>query len=167
MVFQQKRIALSIESEILPNGVRIKEKDLFNTYETVIPYEHISDQVIKSFNLSKLYLIICVFFGALFLINIYDFYFYSEGAGRPPATSRDILFSLVWFLLASFGTWMRSVKYIGIACAGGNLFFLDVKGKQDPEKYLNQILHSRDFYFQSLGHPEIRGQNESADTVRH
>ena len=121
MVFKQRRLALRIESEILHNGVRIKEKDVFNEYETVVPFEHISDQIITTFNISKLYLLICVGFLTLFLFNVYDFYFQADSSTRAPATGRDVIASFVWLSVAALGTWMRSVKYIGIACAGTNI----------------------------------------------
>ena len=150
MVFKQRRLALRIESEILPNGVRIKEKDVFNEYETVVPFEHISNQIITTFNISKLYLVICVVFLTLFLFNVYDFYFQTNSSARGPATGRDVIASLVWLSVATLGTWMRSVKYIGIACAGSNIFFLDKKGKQNPSEYLQNILNTRNNYLQQI-----------------
>ena len=148
MLFKQRRLALRIESEILSNGVRIKEKDLFNEYETIVPFEHISDQIITSFSISKLYILICVGLFTLFLFNLYDFHFQTEVSERAPATSRDVIFSLFWAVLAVVGTWMRSVRYIGIACIGTNLFFFNDKGKQNPNKYMQNIINARDSYLQ-------------------
>ena len=163
MVFKQRRLALRIESEILPNGVRIKEKDLFNEYETIVPFEHISDQIITSFNISKLYLLICAGFLTLFIFNMYDFYFPSEDSARVAATGRDVLVSFVWLSVAAVGTWMRSVKYIGIACVGASLFFLDDKGKQNPSEYVQKILDTRDQYLQWLSSQNTSFEHEESN----
>ena len=50
MELVQRRMLLKIESKIVDNGVYIRHKDLFNKDETVVPFESISDQIVKSFN---------------------------------------------------------------------------------------------------------------------
>lgn len=150
MIFKQRRLALSIESEILPNGVRIREKDLFSSREAIIPYEHISDQVVKSFVVSKLFLAITLGMLLFFGFNFYDYYFSAGDSPRGPVTGRHVVMSFAWFAIAATGTWMRSARYVGIVCMGVGLFFFDRKGKDDPAGFIERIFAARNGYFEFL-----------------
>jgi hypothetical protein len=148
MELKQRRLLLKIKSKILDNGVQIKRKDLFNKNETIVPFDSISDQIVTSFVISKLYLFICIFFCAIFLFNSYDYFIGTTT--KNPAHVKDVIFSFMWFSMAAIGTWMRSVRYIGIVCAGTSLFFMDKKGSQNPRNYIDSILEARKHYFNCL-----------------
>ena len=149
-MIRQKRGFIRVESEILPIGVRMKQKDLFNEYGTVVPFQHISDQIVREFNVSKLYLFICVVMLALFLFNGYDYLYPEAVADRQPATLKDMVVSFIWLIAASFGTWVRSISHIGVGCIGGNIMLLDLKGKNNPSEYINEIMRARDEYFEKM-----------------
>lgn len=164
MLFKQRRLALSIESEILPNGVRIKEKDLFSNRESVVPFEHISDQIVRSFVVSKLFIAITLGMFVLFGFNIYDYYFPVVDSPRGPVTGRDVVSSFMWLAIAAIGTWMRSARYIGIVCTGVSLFFFDSKGKDNPADFMERILRARNGYFEYL-RSQYTNQKSTQQTI--
>ena len=133
---------------------------MFNKDETIVPFESISDQIVKSFSISKLFLLICFFFLALFVFNTYHYYFGTNT--NNPAELSAVIKPLVWFALATTGTWMRSVKYIGITCAGTDLFFMDIKGKQNPQTFIDEIIKAKYKYFKDLD-KEFNLKNDNDD----
>ena len=130
---KQRRGLLTIEAEVLPIGVRRKERGPFRSYESMVRFEELPDEITRAFYVSRLYLAISGFF--LFLL-VYRFYEFSI-SGK--ATLGGLLFSALWFVVAAIGTWMQSPHYIGFHSGATSLMFFDVKGKEDPTQFLMNI----------------------------
>lgn len=166
MSFKQRRLALRIESEILPFGVRYREQDLFGDHDTVVPFEHISDQLVSAFRVSKLYLAITLGLLLLLVFNVYDYLFQTPDSARVPATGRDVALSFAWFAIAATGTWMRSVRYYGIVCTGTSLVFFDGRGRDDPRDYVRGILAARNAYLEFVGSQAAVGAGYASEAPR-
>ena len=84
----------------------------------------------------------------VFLFNCYDFFI--DNIAKHPAKISDLMKSFFWFSLAAGGTWMRSLKYKIIVCAGSSIVLMDCKGKQNPDNFINYIFSARDNYLSKI-----------------
>lgn len=138
---KQSRGIMRIDAEILEDGVRYAERDFLRSFRTTVPFEHISDELTHAFHVSRLYLVITIFFVAAFVLRLYHFVT-SEGVSWG-----SLLWALFLALLAAGGTWMRSARYVGYSAAGADLLFFDKKGPQDPHEFLQAIQDAKSRYF--------------------
>ena len=133
----QRRGFVRIEAELLPTGVRYSERDFLRTHETIVPYEEIPEQVLRFWNPSRLYLLICAFFAALVVLEMYQFWSAGGGSGR------SLAFTSLGLATASFGTWMRSPKYIGFHTRGNGVLFFDRRSNGSPEEFMKTLQATR------------------------
>ncbi|WP_323294323.1 hypothetical protein [Crocosphaera sp. XPORK-15E] len=110
------------------------------SHESIVPYEDIPEQIIRVWNPSRLYLMICLFFVFLLFFQLYGFFF------RDNVTWQTLVRSGVWFSMASFGTWMQSPKYIGYYAHGNGVLFFDTQGKDNPREFLQRLQEIRAVY---------------------
>lgn len=140
MKIRQRRGFLTIEAELLSNGVRYIERGPFRSHESIVPYEEIPEQVIRFWHIPRLYLMICLFFAALLFFQLYGFFF------RDNVTWQTLVKSGVWLSVASFGTWMRSPKYIGYYAHGNGVLFFETQGKDNPKEFMDELQSVRALY---------------------
>jgi hypothetical protein len=133
----QSRGVLRIDSEILPDGVLYRERNLLSSNEVKIPFEQISDDRVRAFNVSRLNLIICAFFALAFGLRIYRF------LSTDGVTVTSVVWAGIMFLVPCLGTWMQSPHYIGLSTGRGGLLFFEKKGAQDPTRYLEAIQEAK------------------------
>ena len=104
----QSRGILRIDSEIVSDGVMYSERGLLTSHETKIPFEHIADELVRTFHVPRLYLFISLFFALAFGYRLIRFL----------STNQVSLLSLLWsailFAMPTLGTWMQSPTYWGI-----------------------------------------------------
>jgi hypothetical protein len=136
----QSRGLLRIESEIVPDGVVYRERGVLTSHETKIPFEHIADEIVRTFHVPRLYLFISLFFALAFGYRLIRFI----------STNQVSLLSLVWsgilFAVPTLGTWMHSPAYVGYLSSRGGLLFFDKRGTQDPNPYLEKIQQAKAEY---------------------
>lgn len=140
--FKQRRGLIKISAEIHEDGVYYQQKDIFKFFETKYPFEHIGDELVSYFNVSRLYMLIVLFATILFILTLAS---YLSGGD---ASFESVLWIGLWATIAAFGTWMRSVKYIGFFTSGGDLFFMDLKGKKSPRAFINNLETQKRIYFE-------------------
>jgi hypothetical protein len=136
----QSRGLLRIDSEIVSDGVVYRERGVLTSHETKIPFEHIADELVRSFHVPRLYLFISLFFALAFGYRLIRF----------TSTNQVSLLSLLWsgilFAAPTLGTWMHSPTYVGYLSSRGGLLFFDKRGTQDPNPYLAEIQKAKAAY---------------------
>lgn len=141
--FKQSRLILRIEAEILPDGVRYRERDVFRSYETVISFGEIVPSVTTYFSINRWHLVIC--FGLLSLTALR-----AHSAFVGVATLSQVLWAGFWAGAACLGTWMRAAHYIGFRAGDRGLFFFRRAGSDDPVPFLDAIAAARHAYFSRM-----------------
>lgn len=152
MKLSQSRGVLRIDSEILSDGVFYRERGLLSSNEMKIPFEQISDELVRTFHVPRLYLFISLFFALAFAYRLIRFV--STDAVSLPS----LLWSLILFIVPTAGTWMQSPHYLGYLTSRGGLLFFDKKGAQDPGRYLEEIRQAKERYFDARDRrgPDLR-----------
>jgi hypothetical protein len=141
----QSRGVLRIDSEIRPDGVFYRERGLLSSNESKVPFEHIGDDLVRTFHVPRLYLFISLFFGLLLGLRVFRF------MSTNTVSLGSLIWSTVLFAVPSLGTWMQSPKYVGYLTSRGGLLFFEKKGAEDPAQYLEEIQGARAAYFRSQG----------------
>ena len=150
--FRQSRGFITIESEINDDGIVYRKRDILRSFEFNIPFEQIPDKVVRIFNTPRLYILISLiffFFGAVFAFRMYNFLVHDT------VTPGKLLLSLFLAVIAIFGTWMRSGKYVGYITQDVDILFFDKKGKNSPSVYLRNIQECRALYSRQIMFPQI------------
>ena len=140
MKLSQSRGFLRIDSEILPDGIFYRERGLLSSHESKIPFDHIADDLIRTFHVPRLYLFISLFFALAFGYRLIRF------LNTNTVSVPSLVWSGILFLAPALGTWMQSPHYIGYVTSRGGLFFFDTKGAGDPNDYLQQIQQAKERY---------------------
>ena len=129
MKLSQSRGFLRIDSEILPDGIFYRERGLLSSHESKIPFEHIADDLIRTFHVPRLYLFISLFFALAFGYRLIRF------LNTNTVSVPSLVWSGILFVVPALGTWIQSPHYIGYPTSRGGLFFFDTKGAADPNEY--------------------------------
>lgn len=140
MTFSQRRGVLRIDSEIGADGVLYRNRNLLSATEVKIPFESISDDVARSFHVSRWHLLICAFFAIAFAMRL------SRYLTTDTVTFGSLVWSAVLVIVPIAGTWMQSPRYVGYLTDRGSILFFDRKGPQDPSVYLQEIQQAKDAY---------------------
>lgn len=132
MIFNNSKFFSRQSFELLPRGVRINRKTLFESVEHEISYEHITNKkkIQSTINNNSLFIGVCfVILGTLFLLG-----------SLAEISPLLILIGLV-FLVITFITRKKTIK---IACFDGNIIELYFTNKNKPEitAFANQIIDS-------------------------
>jgi hypothetical protein len=141
----QSRGILRIDSEIVADGVMYSERGLLTSHETKIPFEHIADERVRTFHVSRLYLFISLFFALAFGYRLVRF------MSTDDVTVLSLLWSGILFVVPTLGTWMQSPTYVGYLSSRGGLLFFDKRGTQDPNPYLEAIQQAKAAYLRTGG----------------
>ena len=107
MKLSQSRGFLRIDSEILPDGIFYRERGLLSSHESKIPFEHIADDLIRTFHVPRLYLFISLFFALAFGYRLIRF------LNTNTVSVPSLVWSGILFVVPALGTWMQSPHYIG------------------------------------------------------
>ena len=150
--YRQSRGLLRIEAHLLPDGVLYRDRALLRSIERKVRFEDIGDDVTRVFHVSRLSLLICVFFGVALLLRTYSFL---TGGDVTPL---QLTASVLYFALPVVGTWMTSPRLIGFPAAGGGLLFFDREGSGDPRPFLDQL--------RSAKHDYLRARYTQPDAAR-
>lgn len=154
MKLSQSRGILRIDSEILPDGVFYRERGLLSSNETKIPFEHIADDLVRTFHVSRLYLFISLFFALAFGYRLIRF------VTTDTVSLPSLVWSAILFAMPTLGTWMQSPHYVGYLTSRGGLFFFDKKGAQDPNPYLEEIQRAKERYVRVRHREAIETRSE-------
>jgi hypothetical protein len=141
--FRQSRVLLRIEAHLLPDGVLYRDRSLLRSIERKVRFEDIGDDVTRVFHVSRLYLLICVFFGVALLLRTYTFL---TGDGVTPL---QLAASVLYFALPVVGTWMTSPRLIGFPAAGGGLLFFERDRTDDPLPFLDHLRAAKQDYLRA------------------
>jgi hypothetical protein len=141
----QSRGILRIDSEIVSDGVMYSERGLLTSHETKIPFEHIADELVRTFHVPRLYLFISLFFALAFGYRLVRF------ISTDDVSPLSLLWSGILFAVPTLGTWMQSPTYVGYLSSRGGLLFFDKRGPQDPNPYLEAIQQAKAAYFRTGG----------------
>ncbi|HSF19706.1 MAG TPA: hypothetical protein VLK65_29565 [Vicinamibacteria bacterium] len=150
-LFRQSRGLLKIEAEILPDGVRYREKAFLKSHESTVRFEEIPDQITRAFHVNRLYLAISAFFAFLLVFRIHGFLIEGE------VTAGALALSVAWFVAAVGGTWMQSPKWIGYVGHTFALMFFDAGGGSDPSEFIEEINRARYAYLASRYGKDAQG----------
>ena len=140
--FRQSRGLLQIETQLLPDGLLYRERALLRSIERKVRFEDIGADVTRVFHVSRLYLLICLFFGVGLILRTYSF------ITSDAVTPLQMAASLVWFVLPVAGTWMTSPRLIGYPAAGGGLLFFE-HGRPGPLPFLEELRTARQEYLRA------------------
>jgi hypothetical protein len=140
--FRQSRGLLRIEAQLLPDGVLYRDRALLRSIERKVRFEDIGEDVTRVFHVSRLYLLICLFFGVGLVLRSYSF-LTSDGV-----TALQLVASLVWFVLPVAATWMTSPRLIGFPAAGGGVMFFE-HGQPGPQPFLDELRTAKQEYLRS------------------
>jgi hypothetical protein len=157
---EQSRLFLRIEAEILPQGVRYRERDLLRSYETVVSFLEIDPSLTTYFDVNRWYLAICVGLVSFVALRAHSYLF--DGA----ATLGQVLWAWGWAVVACAGTWMRAARYVGFRAAGIGLFFFERGGRDDPRPFLRSITAARDVHLERLRRSDSGTDQDSDDNHR-
>lgn len=152
---KQSRGFLRLEAKILNDGVLYRRRMVTDSLEIKVPFENISQNITRLFHVSRLYIVISIFFSVLFALRTHSFL----------TTNKVALGSLAWSLLLAVvavgGTWMQSPRYIGYIAEPANLLFFDKKGSQDPTSFL-EVLHNRRHQYLQAKYSQEHSSQEAA-----
>jgi hypothetical protein len=132
-------------------GERLVETDAIaghpsdTSHETKIPFEHIADERVRTFHVSRLYLFISLFFALAFGYRLVRF------MSTDDVTVLSLLWSGILFVVPTLGTWMQSPTYVGYLSSRGGLLSFDKRGTQDPNPYLEAIQQAKAAYLRTGG----------------
>ena len=155
MKLSQTRGVLRIESEIREGGVFYQRRALLSSTELTIPFEHIGDDIVRTFHVPRPLLAICLVFGVALGYRLVQFV--STGAVAPFA----IFASITMFAFSIFMAWMHSPREVGYLTNSGGLLFIDATGRHDPTSYLEEIQRARTAYLRRLYDGDARDVTES------
>lgn len=150
--FHQSRGLLRIEAHLLPDGVLYRDRALLRSIERKVRFEDIGEDVTRVFHVSRLYLMICLFFGVGLVLRTYSF------LTSDAVTPLQMVGWVVWFLLPVAGTWMTSPRLIGFAAAGGGLMFFE-RAHPAPEPFLEELRAAKQEYLRTR-HAQATGAAE-------
>lgn len=140
---RQRRGFLKLDAELLAEGVFYRERGVFRSHESTIPFEEIDDSLTRAFYVNRLYLGICVFFAFLFAFRLYGF------IAKDTVSTESLLLSASWCALAILGTWMNSARYVGYASRKGGIYFFDTRGRQNPAPFLQEMQQAKQQYLRA------------------
>jgi hypothetical protein len=140
--FRQSRGLLRIDVQLLPDGVLYRDRALLRSIERKVRYEDIGDDVTRVFQVSRLYLLICLFFGVGLILRAYTFF------TSDTVTPLQLAASVLWFVMPVAGTWMNSPRLMGYPAAGGGLLFFE-NGRPDPLPFLEELRAAKQDYLRA------------------
>ena len=148
---------LRIESEIRDDGVFYRRRELLSSTELTIPFEHIGDDIMRTFHVPRIPLVICVLFGVALGYRLVRLI--SVGDVAPYA----LFASITVFAFSVFMAWLHSPHYVGYLTDSGGLLFIHTTGPHDPTPYLEQIQRAKTAYIRRLydSHNEDVTQSDS------
>ena len=140
--FRQSRGLLRVEAQLLPDGVLYRDRALLRSIERKVRFEDIGEDVTRVFHVSRLYLLICLFFGVGLILRSYSFF------TSDTVTPLELVASVVLFVMPVAGTWMTSPRLIGYPAAGGGLLFFE-HGRSGPLAFLEELRAAKQEYLRA------------------
>jgi hypothetical protein len=140
--FRQSRGLLRIEAQLLPDGVLYRDRALLRSIERKVRFEDIGEDVTRVFQVSRLYVLVCLFFGVGLILRAHDY------VTSDTVTPLQLAASVVWFVVALAGTWMTSPRLIGFPAAGGGLLFFE-HGRPAPVPFLEEMRAAKHEYLRA------------------
>ena len=134
---RQRRGLLTIEAEIVGDGVRYRERALFRSSEFKADFTEIDPDPVRIYHVPRLSLIICIFFAMSFLLRAYRVLIARD---VPPIT---LLWAALLLVLPVLGTWMYGARYVGFRTGSGGLLFFEGRGSRSPDAFLDRIREAR------------------------
>ena len=144
MKLSQTRGVLRIESEIKTGGVFYRRRALLSSTELTIPFEHIGDDMVRTFHVPRPNLLICVVLGLALGYRLVRLI--STGDVTPFA----MFASTTLFAFSLFMAWVNSPREVGYLTDSGGLLFIDAAGRHDPTPYLEEIQRAKAAYIRQL-----------------
>lgn len=151
----QLRAFVRITAEIEDDGVVLSERGPLFSYQTKVPFTEIPDHAIEYRNVSRVWLFATLIAGFLFVHTLTRYLQTTD-----PVSIESVVFMGLFLLAAGYNLWGRSVRSIGYACAGGNLFFFDLAGDRSPRPFLQQIQRAKDAHLAALYTQRVRLRGE-------
>jgi len=144
MKLSQTRGLIRIESEIKNGGVFYRRRALLSSTELTIPFEHIGDDIVRTFHVPRPNLLICVVFGLALGYRLVRLI--STGDVTPFA----MFASITLFAFSLFMAWVISPREVGYLTTSGALLFVDAAGRHDPAPYLEEIQRAKAAHMRQL-----------------
>lgn len=137
MRLSQSRGLIRVDAEIGAESVRYRRGSVLSSSEVMIPLEEIGDEPIRFFHVSRISLLVCVFFAATLSLRVFRY------VSGDPVSLASVVWASVLFIVPVLGTWMSSPRWIGLPTDRGSMLFLDRTGAQDPRPFMDEVHRAR------------------------